>query len=260
MLALNYLPASLTVELLEAKLNYCIGQTDLLLDSLEDTWMIQDEMNVTETHNVTREYLTKYKEDLRKSKHDIKVCKERMDISTGKGRGRPIGRNRDLFRLKRQTEIEAFKVERKLEQQNFNTVKSIHRLSPSLDETERKTRSASPRTRGSFYLHTMSPSEHAAYLLKLRKQVVKATEQDELRHRISRSCSPYIGNRLDMEYSPLPSPRSSSTCDRLTVSPRISVSVAEPVDDCLGSYTVASQSPGSHRSYSADSNYYSYTQ
>jgi hypothetical protein len=260
MLALNYLPASLTVELLEAKLNYCIGQTDLLLDSLEDTWKIQEAIDISESHNthiVSKEYLTKYREDLRKSKKDIKICKERMDIKSGKGRGRPLGRNRDMCRLRRQTEIEAFRVERKLEQQNFNTVKTINRLAPAVDHYDRKTRSASPNSSKNNYHHTMTPSEHAAYLIKLRKEVVKATEQEELRHRISRSCSPYVGHRFDSEYSPLTSPRTYSaySSERLSVSPRISVSVTEPIENGMRSYTVAPRSPTSPRSYSADTNY-----
>ncbi|XP_063427179.1 uncharacterized protein LOC134710718 [Mytilus trossulus] len=270
MLALNYLPASLTVELLEAKLNYCIGQTDLLLGSLEETWNnIQDVIDIEEEHNthvVTKEYLTKYMEDLRKSKYDIKVCKERMDIKSGKGRGRPVGRNRDLHRMMRQTEIEAFQAERKMEQQNFNTVKSINRISPAFDEIDRKFNSASPRNRDRINIHTMSPSEHAAYLIKLRKQVVKATEQEDVRHRISRSCSPYVGQRYDGDHTPLASPRSYSaySSETLNASPRISISVTEPVENGIGSYTTSQRrystdtySSTSQRSYSADANYYS---
>ncbi|XP_071162828.1 uncharacterized protein [Mytilus edulis] len=270
MLALNYLPASLTVELLEAKLNYCIGQTDLLLGSLEETWNnIQDVIEIEEEHNthvVTKEYLTKYMEDLRKSKYDIKVCKERMDIKSGKGRGRPVGRKRDLHRMMRQTEIEAFQAERKMEQQNFNTVKSINRISPAFDEIDRKFNSASPRNRDRINIHTMSPSEHAAYLIKLRKQVVKATEQEDVRHRISRSCSPYVGQRYDGDHTPLASPRSYSaySSETLTSSPHISISVTEPVENGIGSYTTSQRrystdtySSTSQRSYSADANYYS---
>ncbi|XP_052105920.1 uncharacterized protein LOC127738640 isoform X2 [Mytilus californianus] len=270
MLALNYLPASLTVELLEAKLNYCIGQTDLLLGSLEDTWNnIQDVIDIEEEHNthvVTKEYLTKYMEDLRKSKYDIKVCKERLDIKSGKGRGRPLGRNRDLHRIRRQTEIEAFQAERKMEQQTFNTVKSINRISPAFDEIDRKFRSASPRNHDKINIHTMSPSEHAAYLIKLRKQVVKATEQEDVRHRISRSCSPYVGQRYNVDYTPVASPRSYSaySSETLTASPRISISVTEPVENGIGSFTSSERrystdtySSTSQRSYSADANYYS---
>lgn len=43
LLFLNYLFVSFIVELLEVKLNYCIGQIDFLLKSLDEYWDSDDE-------------------------------------------------------------------------------------------------------------------------------------------------------------------------------------------------------------------------
>ncbi|KAK3094106.1 hypothetical protein FSP39_024188, partial [Pinctada imbricata] len=192
LLSLNYLPASLTVELLEAKLNYCIGQTDLLLNSLEDNW---DDYEITISENthvhhsyVTKEYLSKYRSDLQQSKSDIEICKDKMERNMGTGRGRPKWRNRDVLRLKRQAEVEAFKAERSREQHTYNRIKTHDYFK---HQDARSSRSTSP-TSPSSPRHA-TPTQHKNHLLQIRKHVVNRTLSEQHQHdRVSRSCSPQM--------------------------------------------------------------------
>ncbi|XP_033735090.1 uncharacterized protein LOC117323766 [Pecten maximus] len=212
LLSMNYLPASLTVELLEAKLNYCIGQTDTLLKTLEETWDRTDFIVNNEHHHtdITKEYVTNYRHDLQKSKWDIQICKEKMNrtVKHGAGRGRTRTRNKDIAKWKRLEEIEAFKAERFMEQQNYERARSISPLkkaSPS--ENERHSRSVSPSS-----LETsprlMTPKQHREHLVDLRRTLVEVTERDEHAYRASRSCSPQLSHYDDTDR--ILSPRSSS--------------------------------------------------
>ncbi|XP_069119081.1 uncharacterized protein [Argopecten irradians] len=212
LLSMNYLPASLTVELLEAKLNYCIGQTDTLLKTLEETWDRTDIIITDEHHHtdITREYVTNYRHDLQKSKWDIQVCKEKMNrgLKHGAGRGRTRTRNRDIAKWKRLEEIEAFKAERFMEQQNYERARSISPLKKvSPCENERHSRSASPSS-----LETsprlMTPKQHRDHLVDLRRTLVEVIERDENAYRASRSCSPQLSHYDDTDR--MFSPRSSS--------------------------------------------------
>ncbi|XP_060080344.1 uncharacterized protein LOC132559734 [Ylistrum balloti] len=214
LLSMNYLPASLTVELLEAKLNYCIGQTDTLLKTLEETWDGAD-FNTTNVHHlhqtdITREYVTNYRHDLQKSKWDIQICKEKMNrtVKQGTGRGRTRTRNKDIARWKRLEEIEAFKAERFMEQQKYERARSISPLKKASPcENERHSRSVSPSS-----LETsprlMTPKQHREHLVDLRRALVEVTERDENAYRASRSCSPQLSHYDETER--IYSPRSSS--------------------------------------------------
>ncbi|KAJ8309143.1 hypothetical protein KUTeg_014017 [Tegillarca granosa] len=195
LLSLNYLPSSLTIELLERKLNYCIGQTDLLLESLGENLDFEiHELNITSSHD-TREYISNYKESLRQSKRDIEICKERMDRRRGTGRGRTIGRNRDLFRLRRNAEIEVFKAERSIEQLKHRQEKTVNpwkNISASIhDRFDRSSRDVSPSSTSSTP-RTMTPKQHRDHLIELRRQLVKATKDEDFRQRSCRSSSPVL--------------------------------------------------------------------
>ncbi|OWF35730.1 hypothetical protein KP79_PYT10774 [Mizuhopecten yessoensis] len=214
LLSMNYLPASLTVELLEAKLNYCIGQTDTLLKTLEETWDRAD-FNVKEIHdhhhtNITREYVTNYRFDLQKSKRDIQICKEKINcaVQPGVGRGRTLTRNKDIAKWKRLEEIEAFKTERFMEQHNYERARSISPLKKmSSFENERYSRSVSPSSTETSP-RLMTAKQHRTHLVDLRRSLVEVTERDEHAYRASRSCSPQLSHYDDTDR--IHSPRSSS--------------------------------------------------
>ncbi|ESP02923.1 hypothetical protein LOTGIDRAFT_230410 [Lottia gigantea] len=210
LLNLNYLPASLTVELLEAKLNHCIGQTDALLQSVDETW--DDDFlsrpqppaqNITE---ISKEYINKYRTELKKSKRYYDVFKEEMERKVSKGRGRRRSRTTDLIQLKRNSQIEAFKLERQLEQERYEKTK----LSNS-----RQTSPASPATSSSsFEPGYLTPRQRIDHLVGLRRNIVESSEEElsELRRR---SVSPRYSDRSYSPdfyslYSPSPSPRSMS--------------------------------------------------
>lgn len=222
LLSLNYLPASFTVELLEAKLNYCIGQTDLLLKSLDEHWDSDDERQRTIHHpHITREYLSMYRDELQQSKSDIEICRERMTRKQGTGRGRTKGRKRDVLKMRRNAEIEAFKVERMLELQNYQRSRTLHNLNNSVHESlpDRGSRSVSPTSSVHSSSQYMTPKQHKDHLVGLRKELVKHTEDKEFLSRVSRSSSP-LHHRTSSHPSRLLhhdylSPRSASTQDRL---------------------------------------------
>jgi hypothetical protein len=223
LLSLNYLPASFTIELLEAKLNYCIGQTDLLLKSLDEQWDSDEEKGNTIQHpHLTREYISMYRDELQQSKTDVEICRERLERKQGTGRGRTKGRNQDFLRMKRNAEIEAFKVERMLELQNYQRSKTLHTLNNSFHESppERSSRSASPTSSVHSSSQYMTPKQHRDHLVHLRKELVKHTENPEYLDRVSRSSSPSLHHRTTSHPSPrlhhdYLSPRSLSTHDQL---------------------------------------------
>ncbi|KAK3608655.1 hypothetical protein CHS0354_042670 [Potamilus streckersoni] len=250
LLSLNYLPSSLTVELLEAKLNYCIGQTDLLLNSLDDTCdaeRISASLRQTSS-SITREYLSKYKHDLKQSKKDIEMCKEMIERRKGIGRGRPIGRNRDFFRVKRQAEIEAFKLERMREEHDYLRSKSS---TPVRDQSPQVTpRQESPRnySSGPFNFRScfMSPRQRKEHLINLRRQLVHLVESDDAQNRSS------LPSTLSQRCRRIILPHRAET--GLSYLPKISVSVSDLTDfQDMNTYTVPPEPSGGERSVSLDS-------
>ena len=246
LLSLNYLPTSLTVELLEAKLNYCIGQTDLLLGSLDDNFKPTDKSKGTVVDpQFAKEYIAKYRADLRKSKQDILLCRERLQKSrrSGSGRGRTRFRNQDLFHARRLAQIEAFRLERMREQQDYERsrcstpVKGNTPLrgntplkgnSPIVTPRSNLSRDSSPDYSPAY----MTPKEHKAHFGDLRKQLIKNVLDEERQH--TRSCSPIL-----LGHHP-PSHRSLDTS--LGFSPKVSVSVSDIIDRDISTYVVAPQS------------------
>lgn len=129
-------------------------------------------------------------------------------LKHGAGRGRTRTRNRDIAKWKRLEEIEAFKAERFMEQQNYERARSISPLKKvSPCENERHSRSASPSS-----LETsprlMTPKQHRDHLVDLRRTLVEVIERDENAYRASRSCSPQLSHYDDTDR--MFSPRSSS--------------------------------------------------
>ncbi|XP_064603276.1 uncharacterized protein LOC135468784 [Liolophura sinensis] len=191
LLSLNYLPSSLTIELLEAKLNYCIGQTDLILASIEETWDADggDGAAVAESENhqqdvITEDYILRYKEDLAKSKKTIASCMDRMERIQGRGRGRTRTRNSDITQMRRKAEIEAFKLERMREQNEFGRTRSLSpykhsqvKCSPNTTYQSADLELAAASSETSLI---MSPRDHKDYLVTLRKQLVRAVAEDEM--------------------------------------------------------------------------------
>ncbi|KAL5008866.1 hypothetical protein ScPMuIL_014447 [Solemya velum] len=248
LMSLNYLPASLTVELLEAKLTYCNGQTDLLLESLDDG-LSDFEHTIPQDiqTDVIRDYFKKVDDEVTKSKQyfdQLKTKKSHSPISespmktseSGRGRGRTKNRfrDKDLFHLKRRAEIESFKIERLMEQERYDRSRSESPLketsfcSTSFDEMARnvspvmspvKERTSSPNT------FALSPHQHKNHLITLRREVVKAVKQEETRKIARRPLS-------------LP----SHLTDSLSYSPQISVSVMDDdLDRGMSSYTCKPQ-------------------
>ncbi|KAK7487108.1 hypothetical protein BaRGS_00021603, partial [Batillaria attramentaria] len=190
LLSLQYLPASLTVELLEAKLNYCIGQTDMLLASLETSWAREESDPSKSRLSVDEEYLIRYRQQFEQSRKDLKVCMEEARRLQNGTRGRRMARTRDIIALKRRAEIEAFKLERHREQvlfdrkRNFSPASSTDHHPDSLSESGLEPHQM-------FDPRFMTPKQHKEHLVKLRRSLVAASteELNELRHRSASSGS-----------------------------------------------------------------------
>ena len=246
LLSLHYLPTSLTVELLEAKLNYCIGQTDLLLGTLDENYKPADRSRGTVVdQQFAKEYITKYRSDLKKSKLDILMCRERLNMGrVGAGRGRQLHRNQDLYHARRLAQIEAFRLERMREQQDYERSKCstpIKGNTPLRGNTPLKGNSpiATPRSNISrdsspdYSPAYMTPKEHKDHYKDLRKQLIRNVLDEERHH--TRSCSPTLlghhpdNRQLDASFG---------------FSPKVSVSVSNGLDKSdVQAYTVA---PGTH--------------
>ncbi|XP_060572765.1 LOW QUALITY PROTEIN: uncharacterized protein LOC132730778 [Ruditapes philippinarum] len=264
LLGLSYLPNSLTVELLEAKLNYCIGQTDLLLDSLEDTTEAEHfTPKVLTDQRHTKDFISKYRADLKKSKNDIKECREQLNKGRGRGRpavrGRPRFRRGDIINQQRQAEIDAFKLERLREQQDYSRASRhgtplkgntplrgntpLHGNSPVVTPRSEHSRSASP----SYSPGYMNPREHKAHLVDLRRQLIKDVVEEEIRH--SRSCSPSFHTSpppLHFHTSPPPLHKQRNASEHsLGFSPKVSVSLS----DIPGSPLSSPPSSGGSKTY-----------
>lgn len=193
LLSLQYLPASLTVEILEAKLNYCIGQTDLLLASLEDAWAQEEADHYSGPTSADNDYLILYKHQFEQSRHDLQVCMEEARRFNNGSRGRRMARTRDIIAKKRQAEIEAFKLERCREQALLERARKL--TSESSPERSPDLTSQSSITSSQIFTPTcMTPRQHQEHLVQLRRSLVAASSGEllELRRRSSpgRSYSP----------------------------------------------------------------------
>jgi hypothetical protein len=286
LLQLRYLPASLTVELLEAKLNYCLGQTDTLLQSLERHWAWdEDDSKPKPMHEKHEQLLVQYREQLEQSRRDLSVCVEKARRVQNGTRGRRMARTRDVIAMKRRAEIEAFMQERELEQALYDQHRQV---SPSSQDSDGH--DSDPKRQ--FAPRYMTPTQHKRHLVKLRQTLVAASteELDILRQR-SRSNSSSASHdfspasslplhsrdsslasflsperRSDLATASL-SPPSTSHLSATHPPPRIPRLVLPTSDPSYHSHSthVSSHSSGSahhhhhHRGYSADSTHFSHS-
>ncbi|XP_059145277.1 uncharacterized protein LOC131932373 isoform X2 [Physella acuta] len=195
LLSLHYLPSSLTIELLEAKLNYCIGQTDALLSTLEEAWDKEDTSpRKSKTYiKVTKEYLEEYKSQMSRSMKDIESCLETHQRKQNGVRGRRKTRGSDITDIKRRSEIEAFKLERLREQCRYEREKLRSRnyspLNYSLSSSFENLSSTGSQSTESSMPRLMTPTQRRQYLVKLRRDIVQGSQGERLDHR-HRSVSP----------------------------------------------------------------------
>ena len=254
LLSLNYLPSSLTVELLEKKMNYCIGQTDMLLASIEESWddeydsIMSDRPRFSE---ITQEYISKYRSELKRDKKDIVVCLESHQRKSSGGRGRRRARNSDIIRMQRKAEIEAFRLERLREEQLYGRTRS-----PFKNEDSQTESPSSARPSTTDVSQFMTPQQHKSHLIKLRRNLVESSE-DELQELRSRSASPLCSDiSFNLRnYSFSSSSRRSSiefSPDR-SFSPEIRVSYSVPRGYTLSQRSASIESrPLQYRPHSVD--------
>ena len=211
LLSLQYLPSSLTVELLEAKLNYCLGQTDMLLASLEKAWSADDPLHTAPRRHQSRhheEYLAWYRQQFEQSRRDLRVCMEEARRVQNGTRGRRMARTRDVIAMQRRAEIEAFKQERRREQALFDRHRNV---SPGLSDLSSGTSHDSGDLTPVFAPRFMTPRQHKDHLVRLRRSLVAASTE-ELNKLRERSRSSSVSPSPDRSVSPassLPSVRLS---------------------------------------------------
>ncbi|CAL1536276.1 unnamed protein product [Lymnaea stagnalis] len=254
LLSLHYLPSSLTIELLEAKLNYCIGQTDTLLANLEDAWGNEDTQPTRSQTliKVTREYLEEYKTQLNESRKHFESCLETQERKQRGIRGRRKTRGRDVLEMRRRAEIEAFQLERLREQCRYEREKARKCYNPF------KTSSSSFESSSTTGPRLMTPRQRRDHLVSLRRQIVDSSAWDrtELRpHSTSPHSSPHSSQRpthLQWAYrasSCSPTRSETSSVFRLSGSPPESVysAWASPYSLSTLPSPIHHQLPKSHR-------------
>ena len=213
MLEKDVVPSKLQVELAEAQLNYIIGQTDTLLQALEEPWDSESLMAYTahdeQLQNISREYLSKYRTTLEQSRVDIEqriVELEQNAATTTK----PRVNQRHLLEKERQKAVESFKRERQLEQVNFELMRETLRsrsLSPTDGSvhSERWTHTMTSAGRGrarNNQSSAMTPKQRREYLVGLRKGIVKTTKDTSSPAVSVSSGSPQITPRAISVLSP----------------------------------------------------------
>ncbi|XP_046545364.1 uncharacterized protein LOC124280078 [Haliotis rubra] len=173
------LPSCLTVELLEAKLNYSIGQTDQLLALLEDSWELEARLpNSTrskELVNITQEIILQSRVELEESKKAIKLCLDEVRHIQAGGHSRNRFLNREIMKMKRRAEIEAFKLERMWEQLFYERSKKEERFLRSVYSGYERSPSVSSTDSA---VDAMEKYVH--FLTDLRKRSALAASEDEL--------------------------------------------------------------------------------
>ncbi|XP_046571835.1 uncharacterized protein LOC124279999 [Haliotis rubra] len=223
LLSLNYLPSSLTVELLEAKMNYCIGQTDMLLASLEDSWD-KEYTELTSSNaglsRVTKEYVSNYRQQFKESRREMAAAIETKQRLKSRGRGRRKARNSDILKMKRRAEIESFKLERLREQEMHQRTRSYSPLKQYVPAATGRGRSSPGSEQSSQEFKYMTPKQRKKHLVSLRKKIV-AESEDELHHLRSRSVSPISDYYLTESRYSLNSSRESSFSPDRTLSPQM---------------------------------------
>ena len=215
MLEKDVVPSKLQVELAEAQLNYIIGQTDTLLQALDEPWDSESLMAYTahdeQLQNISREYLNKYRTTLEQSRVDIEqriVELEQNAAATTKPERSRVNQ-RHLLEEERRKAVESFKRERQLEQVNFELMRETLR-SRSLSPTDGSGQSdrwvhTMPTGRGrarTAQSSAMTPKQRREYLVGLRKGIVKTTKDTSSPTVSLSSGSPQITPRAISVLSP----------------------------------------------------------
>ena len=213
MLEKDVVPSKLQVELAEAQLNYIIGQTDTLLQALEEPWDSESLMAYTahdeQLQNISRDYLSKYRTTLEQSRVDIeqRIVELEQNAATKPEQSRV--NQRILLEKERRKAVESFKRERQLEQVNFELMRETLRsrsLSPtdgSVHSDRRVHTMGAGRGRArNTQSSAMTPKQRREYLVGLRKGIVK-TMKDTSSPAVSVSSgSPQITPRAISVLSP----------------------------------------------------------
>ena len=215
MLEKDVVPSKLQVELAEAQLNYIIGQTDTLLQALEEPWDSESLMAYTahdeQLQNISREYLSKYRTTLEQSRVDIeqRIVELEQNAATKPEQSRV--NQRILLEKERRKAVESFKRERQLEQVNFELMRETLR-SRSLSPTDGSVQSdrwahtmSASAGRGrarNTQSSAMTPKQRREYLVGLRKGIVKTTKDTSSPAVSVSSGSPQITPRAISVLSP----------------------------------------------------------
>ena len=194
MLAKDIMPSKHQVELAEAQLNYLIGQTDTLLDTLNNPvdWDINvlhkfaaPEENLSA---ISKEYLSRYRDTLELSRQQIETrISELEDKRVGQRES-----NKKFAKMRHDASIEAFKLERTREQTTFNRGASVRSKSGSPHDTSRHSSPNSSFSKDSevpnapLFARFLTPTRRKQHLTTMRKDLVRTTQKDEK----SRSLSP----------------------------------------------------------------------
>ncbi|XP_013386503.1 microtubule-associated protein futsch [Lingula anatina] len=248
LLALDYVPSRIYVELAEAQLNYAFGQTDILLKTLEENWdddrpleMFKFETGAQHLTEITEEYLEKYRTQLEESKKSIEKRIRHLEKERHKGRKPRALVRSEMAKIRRQAEIEVFKVEREREQKSYESTKSPsparrdhgtdhehheHGRDHSWDKGDTVSETSSQRppssSRKSSITSSIKMSESGGYwtpmhylqhLAKLRKDLVKTNKETTTSTPSSTATSVNVANNslaASLEISPSSMSRSRS--------------------------------------------------
>ena len=194
MLAKDILPSKMQVDMAEAQLNYIIGQTDLLLDTIDDPsdWNpdFLSSQSVTEPQlsAIGQSYLLKHREELEKSKCQIEIRIGQLEKQKTEGHHSRQSRH-DFTSLRRQAQQEAFKLERNREQTRYVKVKDCRSKSTSparssISDVSSDYGDQLPDTPSQqFFGKILTPKQRQQYLTNQRRSIINSTRRE-------RSCSP----------------------------------------------------------------------
>jgi hypothetical protein len=182
LLGKDYVPSRVWIELVEAQLNYTIGQTDTLLDALEkgedfltNSFPAQNQENEQHLTEITSTHISNYRFQLEESKRNIEERLQELENTKPMRPSRSKKKADKFSGLKRQAEVEMFKLERARE--------VLHNAPPSESEVRTRlfvTGLGHPHHITGHHRY-MTPAQHHKYLLDLRKTLVESSlEVDHL--------------------------------------------------------------------------------
>ena len=191
MLAKDVMPSKLQVELAEAQLNYIIGQTDTLLNTVDEPWEFDAdklaEMGYTEPHlgEITNEYLVRYRMTLERSRKEVEARIHILERENERS-SRSRERTKKLSRMRREAQIEAFKIEREREQFQYERTRYLprsrsdspaHRPISDKDSTKSESKESLNIPLAPIYARFLTPKQRKEHLIKLRRGFLKTSER-----------------------------------------------------------------------------------